>query len=441
MALSQTPQQILSALYEQAVKAAHPTSSIAQYLPAPPRGRTIVLGAGKAAAAMAHALEDAILNTWPAEAEVSGVVVAPDGHLQDRPDHLPPNSHIEILRASHPVPDHRSESAARKILELAQSAQVDDLVIVLISGGGSALLSMPAEGVSLEEKQNVHSQLLKSGAPIEVMNCVRKHLSGIKGGRLAQACAPAQVITFAISDVPGDDFSVIASGPTVADSTTCGQALAWINHYQISIPAHIKALLENESLETPKHTAFDTDLHRYHMLATPAQSLESARLLAESYGLRAYVLADQLEGESRELGLFHARLAQAISARNSFMQKPCVLLSGGETTVHFDSTQPPHPLAKGGRALEFCMGLTHALKGQKNIWALAADTDGVDGSSDAAGAIVCPDTIQKAKDNGSDITDCLTHHLGHVFFEAANSLVKPGPTNTNVNDFRAIMII
>lgn len=453
-----TPQALLISLYKAAVEAAQPHAKMASILPPCPKGKTIVLGAGKAAAAMVYALEDAIASQWPASAckAVSGVVVTRQGHIPPRPAHLPAQSAIRILEASHPVPDARSENAARQMLAQAQAATADDLVIFLVSGGGSALLCLPAEGLTLAQKQAIHQQLLHSGAPIDVMNGVRKHLSSIKGGRLLQACAPARVCTIAISDVPGDDLSIIASGPTIADDSTCAQTLRWLAQYGIEIPASIHARLEDGTLETPKPAELHAMLERAstHLIATPMQSLQAARREAERQGLRAYILGDRLEGESRDLGLFHARLAQSIQAGKSDMQAPCVLLSGGETTVTFTHTadktknsngcngSSANTIApQGGRAMEFCMGLANALQAQSGIWGIAADTDGIDGNSPAAGAQVSPHTIANAQANGMALADALLHHKGHAFFHASGELVETGPTHTNVNDFRAIVVL
>ena len=435
--IQQNPRAFLRQLFDQAVQRALPLHNTPAFLPKPPKGRTLVLGAGKAAGAMAHAVE----ALWPVDAPLSGMVVTRYGHTPARPEGVP--ERLKIVEASHPVPDAAGLAAAEEILSLTQGLTQDDLVLCLISGGGSALLTLPADGLSLAEKQAINQALLKSGANIGEMNCVRKHLSRIKGGRLAAACAPAQVVTLAISDVPGDDPSVIASGPTVPDSTTCADALQILKRYQIDISSEVLVALQNSTWESPEpgHAAFQRS--KVHLIATPHQSLLAAASLAESKGLRAYVLSDEMEGESREVGKVHAALARASAKGHGPFLKPCVILSGGETTVTIraSKTDPKKREGRGGRAGEFCMGLAQALQGQENVWALAADTDGIDGIEDNAGALVTPDTLARGAHAGLSLDEHLACNDAYGYFQALNDLVFTGPTHTNVNDFRAILVL
>jgi hydroxypyruvate reductase len=345
------------------------------------------------------------------------------------------------VEAAHPVPDAAGLAAAERILALTQGLTEDDLVLCLISGGGSALLTLPAEGLTLEEKQRINRALLESGAAIGEMNCVRKHLSRIKGGRLAAACAPARVVTLTISDVPGDDPSVIASGPTVPDATTCADALAILDRYRIEVPAAVRAELQAGELETPKPGDACFDGHAVHMIATPQQSLEAAAEAARAAGIAAYILSDEIEGESREVGKVHAALARAVARHGQPFARPCVILSGGETTVTIRQRPPGSPKGRGGRAGEFCLGLAQALQGQEGVWAIAADTDGIDGVEDNAGARVSPDTLARAAAQGLRIGGYLDRNDAYGYFEALGDLVVTGPTNTNVNDFRALLIL
>jgi glycerate 2-kinase len=429
------PRALLRHLFDIAVQRALPLHNTAAHLPPPPKGRTVVLGAGKAAGAMAHAVE----ALWPAEAPLSGLVVTRYHHTPARPDGVKPR--IEVVEAAHPVPDVAGLAAAQRILQLAQGLTKDDLVLCLISGGGSSLLTLPCEGLTLPDKQRINQQLLESGANILEMNTVRKHLSAIKGGRLAAACAPAQVVTLTISDVPGDDVSVIASGPTVADASTCAEALAVLYRYGIEVPAAVRALLESGALETPKPGDACFTGHTTHLIATPQQSLDAAADAARALGLNAYVLSDEMEGESREVGKVHAALARSTALGRSSFQKPCVILSGGETTVTVRPRTEGQPKGRGGRAGEFCMGLAQALNGVPGVWALAADTDGIDGVEDNAGALVVPDTLSRASHQGLKLADHLARNDAHTFFEALGDLVVSGPTHTNVNDFRAVLIV
>jgi hydroxypyruvate reductase len=429
------PRAFLEHLYRAAVHRALPLHNTAAFLPQPPRGRTLVLGAGKAGGAMAQAVE----ALWPADAPLSGLVVPRYHHTPPRPAGLP--QRIEVVEAAHPVPDAAGLQAAERILALARGLTPDDLVLCLISGGGSALLTLPAEGLALVDKQRINRELLDSGANITEMNCVRKHLSRIKGGRLAAACAPAQVVTLAISDVPGDDPSVIASGPTVPDATTCADAVAILQRYRIAVPGAIMSLLEQGALETPKPGDAVFRGQAVHVIATPQQSLEAAAAQARATGLDAHILSDEMEGESREVGRVHAALARAVALRGQPFRRPCVILSGGETTVTIRPQPEGTPRGRGGRAGEFCLGLAQALQGQPGVWALAADTDGIDGVEDNAGAFVAPDTLARAVAKGMKVDACLARNDAYGYFQALGDLVVTGPTHTNVNDFRAMLVL
>ena len=432
---SHDPAGFLRQLFDAAVARAQPLLNMPHCLPAVPRGRTLVLGAGKAAGAMAHALE----ALWPADAELSGLVVTRYHHTPPRPQGLA--QRIEVVEAAHPVPDEAGLKASERMLALCQGLTQNDLVICLVSGGGSALLTLPAQGLSLADKQQINRALLESGANIVEMNTVRKHLSRIKGGRLAAACYPAQVVTLTISDVPGDDPAVIASGPSVPDSTTCEQAIAILQRYRMALPEPVWAALRAGDLETPKPTDPLFHGHSVHMLATPQQSLEAAAALARLAGLNAYVLSDEIEGESREVGKVHAALARAAAKGKGPFQKPCVILSGGETTVTVRPQEAGTPRGKGGRAGEFCLGLAVALQGQAGVWGLAADTDGIDGVEDNAGAWVAPDTLARADALALKPSTYLDRNDSYRFFEALEDLVVSGPTHTNVNDFRALLVL
>ena len=446
------PRGFLRALFNAAVAQAVPGSEMAAFLPAPPKGRTLVLGAGKAGGSMAAAV-DAL---WPTHAPMSGLVVT-------RYDYVPPAykalqqqgaARIEVVEAAHPVPDEAGRRAAQRIAGLTQGLTRDDLVLCLMSGGASSLLAMPASigdfSITLEQKQAVNKALLKSGAAIDEMNCVRKHLSAIKGGRLAAMCAPARVVTLLISDVPGDAPEVIGSGPTVPDSTTCADALRILARYGIDIPPAARAGLESAAFETPKPGDAVFAGHEVHMIATPKQSLEAAAMLARTAGIGVHVLSDEMEGESREVGKVQAALARHVARYDQPFTKPCVILSGGETTVTVKANgwgksegSPGAGVAsgRGGRATEFLLGCAIALQGQAGVHVLAADTDGIDGVEDNAGAIVTPDTLARAKAAGLKPADFLDRNDAYNFFAALGDLVVTGPTFTNVNDFRALVIV
>ncbi len=436
------PKAFLRHLFDVAVKRALPLENTAAYLPKPPTpssgGRTIVIGAGKAGGSMAQAVE----ALWPQDAPMQGLVITRYHHIPPLPDSLKSmKQRIEIVEAAHPVPDAAGLKASERMLAMLQDLSKDDLVLCLISGGGSALLTLPADGLTLEDKQRINKALLNSGANISEMNCVRKHLSRIKGGRLAAACAPARVVTLTISDVPGDDPSIIASGPTVPDATSCADALAILKRYGIEVPAAVLAQLESGALETPKPGDALFNDHEVHMTATPQQSLEAAAAAARAAGLKAYILSDEMEGESREVGKVHAALARAAARGTGTFEKPCVILSGGETTVTVKPLREGAAKGRGGRAGEFCMGLALALQGQSGVYALAADTDGIDGVEDNAGAFVAPDTLARAAAQGMKLDDHLDRNDAYGYFSPIGDLVVTGPTHTNVNDFRALLIL
>jgi len=405
------PRAFLEDLFGAAIEAAQPAHCLPPHLPPSPKGRLIVIGAGKASAAMAKAVE----MHW--QGTLSGLVVTRHGY------HVPCDK-IEIVLASHPVPDAAGVEAAKRILQLVKGLSADDLVLCIISGGGSALLPLPIEGLDLAEKQRISRDLLRSGATIREMNCVRRHLSRIKGGRLAAASAPAKVLTLLISDVPGDDPVDIASGPTVPDPTSCKDALAILDRYNISLPPRVRDKLEDGTAESVK--ALDNIETR--IIATPRLALEKAAARAESYGVTAHILGDALEGDAAALGRAMAEQAKSYKA-------PCVLLSGGETTVTVKGT------GKGGRNVEFLLSLAMALQGKKSVYALAGDTDGVDGTEDIAGAFIGPDTLAEAAALGMEAQKYLDNNDAHSYFGAFGQSVITGPTLTNVNDFRAILIL
>ncbi|WP_297477113.1 glycerate kinase [Ferrovum sp.] len=411
----------LRSLFESAVTAADPHRVLPSFLPAVPRGRTVVVGAGKAAGAMAQALE----QHWTGALE--GVVVTRYGHKV-------PTRFIEVLEAAHPVPDEAGQRASQRILEAVQGLTADDLVICLISGGGSALLAAPAPGLTLADKQTMNRSLLRSGATITEMNCVRKHLSSLKGGRLALACYPAQVVTLLISDVPGDDPTVIASGPTVADPTTFAEACAIVEKYGLQDQARAYAHLCAAREETPKPGDLRLMRTSTHLIATPQHSLEAAAAVARAAGVTPVILGDSIEGEAREVAKVMAGIAHQVRRHGQPAARPCVLLSGGETTVTVQGK------GRGGRNVEFLLALTLALRGEPGVFALAGDTDGIDGTEDNAGAVVLPDTWARAEHLGLKVADHLADNDGYGFFSALGDLVITGPTLTNVNDFRALLI-
>ena len=412
---------LLRQMFDAAVASAQPSRVIASHLPAAPAGRLIVIGAGKASAAMAQAVE----QHW--KGPIEGLVVTRYGYAV-------PCAHIEIVEAAHPVPDAAGLAAAKRLLQLVQGLSADDLVLCLISGGGSSLMPLPIDGLTLEDKQAINRALLKSGATIGEMNCVRRHLSAIKGGRLAAACHPARVLTLMISDVPGDDPIDIASGPTAADPTTCQDALDIVRRYGINLPAAAREALESGRGESVKPGDVRLAGSELRMIATPQMALEAAAEVARANGLTPYILGDAIEGEARDVGKVLAGLALQVAERGQPFKTPCVLLSGGETTVTVRGD------GRGGRNVEFLLSLAVALNGHPRIHALAGDTDGVDGQEEIAGALLTPDTLARAWALGIKPRDSLANNDGHGFFEALGDGVVTGPTLTNVNDFRAIVI-
>ena len=430
------PRAFLRALYDAAVQRALPAHNTAPHLPTPPdpiKGRTVEIGAGKAGGAMAAAV-DAL---WPADRPLSGLVITRYDHVPSAYKAKP--GRIEVVEAAHPVPDEAGRLATERIAALTQGLSEHDLVLCLISGGGSSLLSMPASGLTLADKQAINKALLRSGAAIDEMNCVRKHLSAIKGGRLAAMCAPARVVTLLISDVPGDAPEVIASGPTVPDSSSCADALAICKRYSITLPDAALRGLQSGALETPKPGDACFEGHEVRMIATPQQSLEAAANLARSLGVAAHILSDEMEGESREVGKVHAALARAVARRGAPFAKPCVILSGGETTVTVKSQSGRGGL--GGRATEFLLGCAIALQAEPGVHVLAADTDGIDGVEDNAGAIVTPSTLARAAAMGLKAADFLDRNDAYNYFKPLGDLVVTGPSFTNVNDFRAVLVL
>lgn len=419
-----SPRALLHGLFDTAVAAVSAAQCLPAFLPEPPRGRTIVIGAGKGAAAMAEAVE----QHW--KGELSGLVVTRYEHGRAPGT----QGRIEVVEASHPVPDAAGQRATQRMVGLLDGLTEDDLVLCLISGGGSALLAAPAEGLTLADKQSVNRALLKSGASIAEMNCVRKHLSSIKGGRLALACAPARVETLLISDIPGDDPTLIASGPTLPDATTCADALAVIDKYGIDVPEAVRRHLETGAGETPKPGDARFEGHRSHVIATAQHALEAAAAQARALGYEAHILSDSIEGEARDVAEVHAGIVRQIVARNQPFTKPCVILSGGETTVTVRGS------GRGWRNAEFLLALGVALDGLPGVYAIACDTDGIDGSEDNAGAILTPDSLARAEALGLKPKQLLDNNDGYGFFDALGDLIVTGPTRTNVNDFRAILI-
>jgi glycerate 2-kinase len=417
----------LTQIFDAAIAAANPRSAVAAHLPEKPRGRCVVIGAGKSAAAMAAALEDA----WP-DVPLSGVVVTRYGHKV-------PTSRIQVLEASHPVPDANSEAAARQILASVQNLQPEDLVLALMSGGASALLALPARGLTLADKQAINRALLASGATIAEMNIVRKQLSAIKGGWLAVAASPARIITLAISDVPGDDPSIIGSGPTVPDVSTPDDACQILLRYGIK-PSHAVAkwlAQDKTGIGKPKSLPHA----EFRLIATPIMALRKAAETTRELGFTPIILGDAIEGEAREVGIVMAGIARSVSEHGDPVPAPVVLLSGGETTVTINRRAQAAPkLGRGGRNTEFLLSLVIALGGRAGIWALAGDTDGIDGTEDAAGAIIAPDTLAKALKKGLDPRALLAGHNSYELFDELGDLIYTGPTLTNVNDIRAVLI-
>jgi hydroxypyruvate reductase len=419
------PRALLRRMFDAAIEAAQPAQIVPLHLPRPEelgKGRLVVIGAGKASAAMARAVED----RW--SGELTGLVVTRYGYAV-------PCRRIEIVEAAHPVPDAAGLAAAQRLLECVRGLAAADLVLCLISGGGSALLPLPLEGLTLADEQAVNRELLRSGASISEMNCVRRHLSAIKGGRLAAACHPARVLTLAISDVPGDDPIDIASGPTVPDPTTCADALAIVRRYGIDLPPQVREALESGRGESVKPGDPRLSRAEFRLVATPRGSLDAAAAVARAAGVAPLLLGDAIEGEAREVGKVMAGIARSAARHGQPLPPPCVLLSGGETTVTVRGS------GRGGRNVEFLLSLAVALQGESGVWAIAGDTDGVDGAEEVAGAIVAPDTLARAWGLGIRAADRLLDNDGHGFFEALGDQVITGPTLTNVNDFRAVLLL
>ena len=408
---------LMKAMFNAAVEAALPKHTLPQFIPSHPKGRTIVVGAGKGSAAMAQVFEQHFKGNY------EGLIVTRYGHgvKCDR---------IEIVEAAHPVPDDAGTKAAARMLQMMQGLTEDDLVVALISGGGSALLSLPVDDVSVEDKRAVNRALLKSGAPIDEMNCVRKHLSKIKGGRLAAAAYPAKVISLVISDVPGDDLAAVASGPTVPDPTTFAEARAIMEKYAIEVPASVTKHLAEAKDETPKQLANI----QAHCIASPQKSLEAAASIAAAAGYAPIILGDAIEGEARDVGIVMAGIALQARRFGQPIKPPCAIISGGETTVTVKGT------GVGGRNVEYILSLALKLNGAENIHALAGDTDGIDGAREVAGAIITPSTLSRARALGIDPWASLNNNDGHSFFESLGDQVITGPTLTNVNDFRVILV-
>lgn len=408
-------------LFQTAIDAADPHLCLPPFIPKPPKGRTVVIGAGKASAKMAQTLE----QHW--NGDLSGIIITRYGHAV-------PTDQIEIVEASHPVPDTAGMQATKRIKNCVTDLTKDDLVICLISGGGSALLVDPIPAISLTEKQTINKALLKSGASIDEMNCVRRHLSTVKGGQLAALCHPARVVSLMISDVPNDRFLDIASGPTVADPTTCADALDVIERYGIPVPQNASNALRSGNVETIKPGDPGLSNTVAHLIAAPQMTLDAAAQKARFAGIEAIILGDALEGEASELGRSMARTAMDIAARRHANDRPCVLLSGGETTVTVKGT------GRGGRNVEFLLGLAIELDGTPGIHAVAGDTDGVDGLEEIAGAYISPDSLLRGSLMKMDAKAYLENNDGHSFFETLEDGIITGPTLTNVNDFRAILI-
>jgi glycerate 2-kinase len=421
MQMPEVPRVLLRSMFDAAIASAQPALCVPPHLPARPRGRLVVIGAGKASAAMARAVEE----HW--DGPLSGLVVTRYGYAV-------PCERIQIVEAAHPVPDAAGLTAARHMMETVGGLREDDLVLCLISGGGSSLLPLPLPGVTLADKQAVNRALLKSGATIAEMNCVRRHLSAIKGGRLAAACHPARVLTLLLSDVPGDNPIDIASGPTTADPTTCADALDIVRRYAIELPAGVREVIASGRGESPKPG--DRRLARVdsRIVATPQMALEAAAAVARRAGFAAHILGDAIEGEARDVAKVMAGIALQVARRDEPLRAPCVLLSGGETTVTVRGA------GRGGRNVEFLLSLGIALGGHPGVHAIAGDTDGVDGLEEIAGALLGPDSLARARAQGLRPLDALADNDGHGFFGALGDAVITGPTLTNVNDFRAILV-
>ncbi|RWP96181.1 glycerate kinase [Mesorhizobium sp.] len=415
------PKTFLAAIFNAAVAAADPQRTIRDHLPATPKGRTIVIGAGKGSAQMAAAFE----KVW--DGPIEGLVVTRYGYGATC-------QRIEIIEAAHPVPDAAGLEASRRLLEKVQGLTADDLVVALISGGGSALLPAPAEGLTLADEIAVNETLLASGAPIAAMNTIRKHVSTIKGGRLAAAAYPAKVVSLVVSDIPGDNPALVASGPTVPDSGSREDALASIAAYDMKLPAAVMAHINSPAADAPRADDPRFSRNEVHLIASAGVSLEAAAAEARRHGIEAAILSDSIEGEAREVGGVHAAIAREVATRNRPFPKPVLILSGGETTVTVRAK------GKGGRNTEFLLAFAIGISGMEGAHALAADTDGIDGSQDNAGAFADGSTVSRMRAVGVDAKAMLAGNNAWTAFNAIGDLFVPGPTGTNVNDLRAILI-
>ncbi|QDC02047.1 glycerate kinase [Mesorhizobium sp. 8] len=415
------PKSFLTSVFEAAVAAADPEKTIRAHLPAKPKGKTVVVGAGKGAAQMAAAFEKA----W--DGPLQGVVVTRYGYGAA-------TSRIEVIEAAHPVPDENGLKASRRLLETVSGLSEDDLVVALVCGGGSALLPAPAPGLTLADEIAVNEALLASGAPISAMNAIRKHVSTIKGGRLAAAAWPARVVSLIVSDIPGDIPALVASGPTVPDEAGRAEALAAIAAYGMKLPDAVMAHIETPASEAPKPADEKFARNEVHLIASAAVSLEAAAAEAKRQGIEAVILSDAIEGEAREVGSVHAAIAREVAARNRPFRKPVLILSGGETTVTLRAK------GKGGRNSEFLLAFAVGIDGVEGIHALAADTDGIDGSEDNAGAFCDGTTVARMRAAGVDAKAMLSNNNAWTAFNAVGGLFVPGPTGTNVNDLRAILV-
>ncbi|NEX61965.1 glycerate kinase type-2 family protein [Noviherbaspirillum galbum] len=417
----QSPSGFLRHLFSVAVNAVDPMLLVPQHLPPAPKGRTIVIGAGKASARMALAVE----RYWTGSLE--GLVVTRYGHGE-------PCEKIEIAEAGHPVPDSAGEACAKRMLGMLHGLTSDDLVIALISGGGSALLSLPADGLSSEEKRKINKALLLSGATIQEMNCVRSHLSQVKGGRLAMAAFPAKVVTLVVSDVPGDDPGVVASGPTIPNASAPADALAILDKYAIPVSDACRKILQSGSNQAPASIHAQLGQNTTKVIATAQQALDAATRAARNHGYTPLVLGNSIEGEARDIALMHAAIARQIVEHKQPIERPCVILSGGETTVTVRGN------GRGGRNAEFLLSLGIGLNGMPDVYAIACDTDGIDGTEDNAGCLLSPNSLARARAMGLSPRALLQDNDGYGFFRALGDLIVTGPTRTNVNDFRAILI-
>lgn len=420
---SSPPIECLQALYGHMLAAADPRRVLPAHLPAPPKGRTVVVGVGKAAAAMAAAVEAA----WPVDRPLSGVVAVPPGASL-------PLTRIRQVEGRHPVPDEHSVRAGQTLMAEVQGLGADDLVLALVSGGGSALCALPADGLLLADKQAITRALLLRGATIHEINTVRKHLSAIKGGRLAAAAHPARVVSLLISDIPGDDPALIASSPTLPDPTTCADALAVLDRYAVERPAALDQALRSGAWESPKPGDPRFDGHGHTVIASAQNGLDAAAAAGRALGWPVHVLSDAMEGEARDLALAHAAIARQVRLRQQPFTAPCLILSGGEATVTVRGQ------GRGGRNTEFALALALALRGEPGVFALSAGTDGLDGNGNAAGAWIAPDTLARAQAQGLDPADHLHRNDSFTFFDALGQTLVTGPTHTNINDFRALLV-